>query len=175
MLWNIDQAHSQIQFSTKHMGISTVRGTFGSFDGTIDTEDGQVSGVTAEIDVASLDTGNGQRDGHLKGADFFDVENFPKAHFALTSFVRNGDDVTAEGNLTLRGVTAPVTLTGEIGGPATDPWGNEKVSASLTGKISRKAWGLVWNVALEAGGVLVSDEVKLSVEVQAVAAVAAGV
>ena len=173
MLWSIDPAHSQIQFSAKHLGISTVRGTFESFEGHIEEEDGNVSEVTVEIDVASLNTGNAQRDGHLKGADFFDVEAFPKATFRLTSFRRSGDDVTAEGDLTVRGVTAPITLTGEIGGPSKDPWGNEKVSASLSTKISRKQWGLVWNVALETGGVLVSDEVKLSIEVQAMAAVAA--
>ena len=173
MLWSIDPAHSQIQFSAKHLGISTVRGTFESFEGHIEEEDGDVSEVTVEVELASLNTGNAQRDGHLKGADFFDVENNPKATFRLIRFVRSGDEVTAEGELTLHGATRPITLTGEIGGPSKDPWGNEKVSASLSTKISRKEWGLVWNVALEAGGVLVSDEVKLIVEVQAMAAVAA--
>ena len=173
MLWSIDPVHSQIQFSTKHLGISTVRGTFENFEGHIEEEDGEVKEVTVEIDVASLNTGNAHRDGHLKGADFFDVEANPKATFRLTSFSRSGDNVTAEGDLTLHGVTAPITLTGEIGGPSKDPWGNEKVSASLSTRISRKQWGLVWNVALETGGVLVSDDVKISVEVQAMAAVAA--
>lgn len=172
MQWNFDPAHSQIQFAVKHMGISTVRGTFTQFEGTIEEEDGQVTGVNVDVDLASLTTGSDQRDGHLKGADFFDVEANPKANFSLTTFTRSGEEVTAEGNLTIRGVTRPITLKGEIGGPSKDPWGNEKVSASLTGKISRKEWGLVWNVALEAGGVLVSDDVKLSIEVQAAAAVA---
>lgn len=167
MQWAIDLSHSQIQFSAKHMGISTVRGTFETFEGTIEEVDGVVSSVNVEIDVASLNTGSGQRDGHLKSADFFDVENHPKATFRLSKFERNGDDVTAVGDLTIRGNTHAVTLTGEIGGPSKDPWGNEKVSASLNTKISRKEWGLVWNVALEAGGVLVSDEIKLSIEVQA--------
>lgn len=173
MLWSFDPAHSQIQFSTKHMGISTVRGTFEQFEGHIEEENGVVTEVTAEIDLASLNTGNAQRDGHLKGADFFDVEANPKATFRLTRFVRSGEEITAEGELTIRSTTRPVTLTGEIGGPSKDPWGNEKVSASLATKLSRKEWGLVWNVALEAGGVLVSDEVKLAIEVQAMAAVAA--
>jgi polyisoprenoid-binding protein YceI len=173
MQWNFDPAHSQIQFAVKHMGISTVRGTFTQFEGAIDEEDGQVSAVNVDVDLASLTTGSDQRDGHLKSADFFDVEAHPKANFHLTKFTRSGEEVIAEGNLTIRGVTRPITLKGEIGGPSKDPWGNEKVSASLTGKISRKEWGLVWNVALEAGGVLVSDEVKLSIEVQAAAAVAA--
>ena len=172
MQWNFDPAHSQIQFAVKHMGISTVRGTFTQFEGTIEEEDGHVTGVNVDVDLASLTTGSDQRDGHLKGADFFDVEANPKATFRLTTFTRSGEEVTAEGNLTIRGVTRPITLKGEIGGPSKDPWGNEKVSASLTGKISRKEWGLVWNVALEAGGVLVSDDVKLSIEVQAAAAVA---
>lgn len=173
MQWQFDPAHSQVQFSVKHMGISTVRGTFEQFEGTIEEENGTVNAVRVEVDVASLNTGSAQRDGHLKSADFFDVENHPKAVFTLTRFVRNGDNVTAEGDLTVRGVTRPVTLEGEIGGPSKDPWGNEKVSASLSTKISRKEWGLTWNVALEAGGVLVSDDVKLSIEVQASAAVAA--
>lgn len=175
MQWNLDPAHSQIQFSVKHMGISTVRGTFQQFSGTIDEEAGVVKGVNVEIDVASLNTGSEQRDGHLKSADFFDVEANPTATFALTTFERSGDDVTASGTLTIRGVTKPITLKGEIGGPAKDPWGNQKVSAVLETKISRKEWGLVWNVALEAGGVLVSDEVKLHIDVQAQAAVEAGV
>ena len=167
MKWEIDAAHSQIQFSVKHLGISTVRGTFGTFTGTINDLNGTVTGASVDIDIASLTTGSDQRDGHLKGADFFDVEQFPKASFMLNRFTQSGEDVTAVGELTLRGTTRPITLTGEIGGPATDPWGNTKVSASLNAKISRKEWGLVWNVALEAGGVLVGDEVKLSIEVQA--------
>lgn len=167
MQWTFDPAHSQIQFSVKHMGISTVRGTFGQFTGSIEDDNGVVKHVTVDIDVASLDTGNGQRDDHLRSPDFFDVAAFPKATFVLTAFDRNGDDVTATGDLTIRGITKPVTLKGEVGGPAKDPWGNQKVSAELETKISRKEWGLVWNVALEAGGVLVSDEVKLRIDVQA--------
>jgi polyisoprenoid-binding protein YceI len=117
--------------------------------------------------MASLHTGNEQRDGHLKSPDFFDVAAHPTATFALTSFERAGDAVSARGDLTIKGVTKPVTLTGEIGGPAKDPWGNQKVSAELETTISRKEWGLVWNVALEAGGVLVSDDAKLRIDVQA--------
>ena len=167
MQWVIDPAHSQIQFSVKHLGISTVRGTFDQFSGSIEEENGQAKAVTVEIDVASLDTGNEQRDGHLRSPDFFDAENHPKATFALTGFERNGDDVTATGDLTIRGTTKPVTLKGEIGGPAKDPWGNQKISATLETKLPRKEWGLVWNVALEAGGVLVSEDVKLSIDIQA--------
>lgn len=167
MTWALDPAHSQIQFSVKHMAISTVRGTFDGISGKIEEIDGSVTDVSVDIDVTSLNTGNEKRDEHLRSADFFDVANFPQATFKLSKFTRNGDDVTAEGELTLRGQTRPVTLTGEIGGPGTDPWGATRMSASLSTKISRKDWGLTWNVALEAGGVLVSDDVKLSIEVQA--------
>lgn len=167
MQWVIDPAHSQIQFAVKHLGISTVRGTFDQFSGTITEENGQAAAVTVTVDLASLDTGNAQRDGHLRSPDFFDVENHPTATFALTQFERTGDAVTATGDLTIRGITKPVTLTGDIGGPAKDPWGNQKVSATLETKIPRKEWGLVWNVALEAGGVLVSEDVKLSIDIQA--------
>ena len=172
MQWAIDTAHSQIQFAVKHMGISTVRGTLPTFSGTITEDSGNVSGVEVDIDMASLNTGMGQRDEHLRGGDFFDTTTYPKATFSLTNFDRKGDDVVAVGALTLRGVTHPVTLTGELAGPAKDPWGNPKVSATLETKISRKEWGLVWNAALETGGVLVSDEVKLTVDIQAAAVTA---
>lgn len=165
--WTFDPAHSQIQFSVKHLGISTVRGSFGRFTGEISEEDGQVKGVTVDIDVASITTGVEQRDTHLRSSDFFELEKYPTARFAMTSFERDGDEVVATGDLSLRGVTKKVTLKGEVGGPAKDPWGAERVSADLAGKISRKEWGLTWNVALEAGGVMVSDEVKLSIAVEA--------
>ncbi|MES2522847.1 MAG: YceI family protein [Gemmatimonadota bacterium] len=170
MQWTFDPAHSQIQFSVKHMGISTVRGTFQQFSGTIDEENGDVKGVEVSIDTASLNTGATQRDDHLRSGDFFDAPGHPTATYRLTRFEKQGDDVVAHGDLTIRGVTKPVTLKGEINGPAKDPWGNAKVSATLEGKISRKEWGLVWNAALETGGVLVSDEVKLSIDAQAMAA-----
>ena len=170
MLWNIDQAHSQIQFSTKHMGISTVRGTFGSFDGTIDTEDGQVSGVTAEIDVASLDTGNGQRDGHLKGADFFDATKFPKMTFKSKKVKSAGKGkFTVTGDLTIKGVTKEVTL--DVDGPTEqikDMQGGTRVGASASTKINRKDFGVSWNKALDNGSSVVGDDVKVSIDVEAV-------
>lgn len=167
MQWALDTAHSQIQFSVKHMGIPTVRGTFGTFSGGIEDDNGEVKSVSVEIDMASIDTGQSQRDNHLRSPDFFDVEKYPKAVFSLTSFERSGDEVVATGDLTIRGITKPVALKGEVGGPVRDPGGTLKVSADLEAKISRKEWGLVWNVALETGGVLVSDEVKLAIDVQA--------
>lgn len=167
MKWSLDPAHSQIQFAVKHMGISTVRGTFEKFNGTIVEENGDVKDVEVEVDTASLNTGADARDQHLRSGDFFDVEHHPTATFKLTRFERQGENLTAHGDLTIRGTTRPVALRGEIGGPAKDPWGNQKVSATLETKISRKEWGLTWNAALEAGGVLVSDDVKLSIDVQA--------
>lgn len=172
MKWAIDTAHSQIQFAVKHMGISTVRGTFPTFSGTITEDNGIVSAVDVEIDVESLNTGMGQRDEHLRSGDFFDTATHPKATFSLTKFERKGEDVIATGDLTIRGVSHPVTLKGDLAGPAKDPWGNQKVSATLETKISRKEWGLVWNAALETGGVLVSDDVKLTIDIQAAVAAA---
>lgn len=167
MRWAIDLTHSQITFAAKHLGISTVRGTFGAFSGTIEEQDGVISGAEISIDVASLNTGTAQRDDHLRSADFFDVASHPTATFRLLSTERSGNDLTATGELTIRGTTKPVTLTGEIGGPAKDPWGNTKVSATLSTKLPRKEWGLTWNTVLETGGLLVSEDVKLDIELQA--------
>ncbi len=174
MQWDLDTEHSQIQFSVKHLGISTVRGTFQQFSGSITEENGVVSAVQVDIDTASVNTGMGQRDEHLRSGEFFSTAEHPTATFSLTTFEKHGDDVTARGDLTIRGVTQPITLKGEINGPAKDPWGNQKVSATLETKISRKEWGLVWNAALETGGVLVSDDVKLTIDVQAAQTAAAG-
>jgi polyisoprenoid-binding protein YceI len=167
MRWAIDLTHSQITFAVKHLGISTVRGTFDRFDGTIDEDNGTVNGAHLTIDVASLNTGTAQRDDHLRSGDFFDVANHPTATFVLKESTRTGNELTAIGDLTIRGITKPVTLTGEIGGPAKDPWGNTKVSATLSTKLPRKEWGLTWNATLETGGLLVSEDVKLDIELQA--------
>lgn len=170
MKWNIDPTHSSIQFSVRHMGLSTVRGTFGQLSGTISEEGGTVKAGDAEIDLSSINTNMAARDEHLRGPDFFDVAANPTAHFHLIKADRKGAELTVTGDLSIRGVTKPVVLKGELAGPAKDPWGNTKVSASVEGKISRKEWGLVWNQTLETGGLLVSDEVKLAIDVQAVAA-----
>jgi polyisoprenoid-binding protein YceI len=167
MRWAIDLTHSQITFAVKHLGISTVRGTFGNFSGTIDETDGTVTGAEIAIDVASLNTGTAQRDDHLRSPDFFDVANHPTATFVLREATRSGSDLSATGDLTIRGITRPVALTGEIGGPAKDPWGNTKVSATLSTRLPRKEWGLTWNATLETGGLLVSEDVKLDIELQA--------
>lgn len=167
MRWAVDLTHSQITFAVKHLGISTVRGTFDAFSGSIEEQDGVVSAAEIAIDVASLNTGTAQRDDHLRSADFFDVGTHPTATFRLLSCDRSGEELTARGELTIKGITKPVTLTGEIGGPAKDPWGNTKVSATLSTKLPRKEWGLTWNATLETGGLLVSEDVKLDIELQA--------
>jgi polyisoprenoid-binding protein YceI len=170
MKWNIDPTHSNIQFSVRHLGLATVRGTFGELSGTISEEGGAISAGEAEIDVSSINTNLAARDEHLRSPDFFDVATHPTAHFHLVKADRKGLELTVTGDLSIRGVTKPITLKGEVAGPIKDPWGNTKVSASVEGKISRKEWGLVWNQALETGGVVVSDEVKLAIDVEAVAA-----
>lgn len=168
MKWTIDPTHSHIQFSVRHMGISTVRGTFGQLSGTVTEENGTIAEAEADVDLATISTNMASRDDHLRGADFFDVAAHPTAHFHVTKAERKGDDLTVTGDLSIRGVTKPVTLKGEVAGPAKDPFGNTKVSASIEGKLSRSQWGLVWNQTLETGGLLVSDEVKLVIDVQAV-------
>lgn len=168
MIWNLDSSHSSVEFAVKHMAISTVRGKFRVFSGSAETTaDGKLVAIDATVDAASIDTSAEQRDAHLRGADFFDVEKHPTFTFRSTRIEQSGDDVVVEGDLTMLGVTKPVTLKGEIAAPQKDPWGNQRAAVELSGKISRKEWGLVWNAALEAGGVLVSDDVKLTISAQA--------
>lgn len=169
--WNIDTTHANVDFSVKHMAISTVRGAFNLFNGTgAINEDGFPVSLAMQIDAASISTNNEQRDGHLKSPDFFDVANHPTLTFKSTRISGTREDVTIVGDLTIRGVTKSVTLKGELGPIVKDPWGNERTSLVATGKISREQFGLTWNMALEFGGVMVSDEVKLHVEVEAVKA-----
>jgi polyisoprenoid-binding protein YceI len=169
--WIIDPSHSEVQFKVKHLMISTVTGSFGEYEGTLTTtEEGELlegakASFTAQID--SISTGNEQRDGHLKSGDFFDAENSPTLSFESTSFTqKSGDTYTVDGNLTLRGNTKPVTLTAEYGGQMVDFYGNNKVGFEIEGKISRKAFGLTWEGVTEAGGVVVSDDVRLILNVQ---------
>lgn len=168
--WTIDPTHAQVEFAVKHMAISTVRGQFKTFTATGETNDaGMPTALTMEIDAASISTNNEQRDGHLVSPDFFDAANFPKLTFTAKKISGTADALTIVGDLTIKGVTKSVTLTGEMASPIKDPWGNQRTSLSVTGKISRGDFGLTWNMALEAGGFLVSDEVKLSIDAQAVA------
>jgi polyisoprenoid-binding protein YceI len=167
--YKIDAAHSEITFKVKHLMITNVTGSFTQFDATLDasTEDFSDAKITFEADVNSITTNNEQRDGHLKGDDFFAAEKFPKLSFSSTSFNKKSDAAyTLIGDLTIRGVTKQVELAVEYGGTATDPWGQVKAGFEINGKIYRKEFGLSWGAVTEAGGVVVSDEVKLHLSVQ---------
>lgn len=175
MKWNLDTTHSAAEFAVKHLMISTVKGRFNTFTGTGETgPDGAIKSAELTIDAASLSTNVDARDNHLRSADFFDVEKFPKITFKSTKITQVGTDVTITGDLTIRGVTKPVTLKGEVTMPVTDPWGNSRSALAVTTKINRKDWGLLYNQALEAGGWVVGDEVKINVEFEAVAEKAQG-
>ena len=172
--WNIDATHSSAEFKVKHMMISHVKGHFAKVTGTLTLDESNLanSRVEALIDAASLETRDAQRDEHLKGADFFDVEKFPTLSFKSTriSLVRDGE-LSVEGDLTVRGITGKVVFSVEgPTPPAKDPWGNTRVGVSATTKISRKEFGLTWNAALESGGFLVGDEVTITLDVQFVKA-----
>ena len=162
--WAIDPTHTDIQFKVKHLMITTVTGNFGEFSGEATTEGDDFEGanISFSAQVGSITTGNEQRDGHLKSADFFDVENFPTLTFAGKEL--KGGKLT--GDLSLHGVTKTVTVDAEFLGIAKDPWGNTKAGFELSGKIKRSDFGLTWNAPTEAGGVLVSDEVRLLANVQ---------
>ena len=165
--WVIDASHSEIQFKVKHLVITTVTGNFNEFSGTVESGDTfENAEILIEINTASINTNNEQRDEHLKKGDFFDVEKFPKLSFKATKFSKKGDDFELIGDLTIKDVTNSITLAVEYGGIAKDPWGNTKAGFEVTGKINRKDFGLTWNAPTEAGGVLVSDEVKLIANVQ---------
>ena len=167
--WVLDPAHSEITFKVKHMMITNVKGEFRNFTAELisDGKDFVADSIKVNINAASIFTNSDDRDAHLKSGDFFDVENFKELSFVGTSLKKNDDEnYLLKGNLTIKGISKEVTLDVEFGGINKDPWGNEKAGFSLNGKINRKDWGLTWNAALETGGVLVSDEVKLSAEVQ---------
>ena len=166
--WVLDPMHSEIHFKVKHLVISTVTGSFKKFEGTLETDNDDFTGadINISLDVNSIDTNQDQRDGHLKGADFFDAEKYPAITFKSTSFEKDGGDYTLKGDLTIKGVTKPVKLAAEYGGVATDFYGNTKAGFDVTGKINRKEFGLTWDGITEAGSVVVSDEVKLIFNVQ---------
>jgi polyisoprenoid-binding protein YceI len=169
--WTIDASHSAIEFKVKHMMISNVRGSFHKFDADVvaDAADLTSANVSFTIDVDSINTRDEQRDGHLKSADFFDVEKYPQIAFKSTQVSRKGDgDYALSGDVTIHGVTKPVTFAVEFEGEGKDPWGNERAGFSANASLSRKDFGLVWNAALETGGVLVGDEVKISLQLEAI-------
>ena len=174
--WNIEPNHSLVEFSAKHMMITTVKGRFRDVSGTIRVDESNPSRSTAEasMSAATIDTGVAQRDQHLVSADFLDAEN----HKAITFKSKRvegakaevGDEFTVVGDLSIRGTTREVTLKASYEGRGKDPWGGERISFTATGKIDRRDFGLTWNQALEAGGILVSNDIKISIEVQAVRA-----
>lgn len=165
--WTLDPAHSELSFWVRHLKISKVRGTFENFEVTVTTpEDPSGISVEASIDVSSVNTGQDARDNHLRSSDFFLVEQHPRMVFRSTGFRVDGDEFTLDGELTLRGVTQPVTLTGEFGGVVTDDYGRTKAGASATTTINRQDFGVSWNAALEAGGFTLGDEVTISIDLQ---------
>ncbi|MBD3779872.1 MULTISPECIES: YceI family protein [unclassified Cellulomonas] len=167
--WTLDPSHTEASFTVRHAGISKVRGTVAVTSGAITVaEDLTLSAVTATLDPTTINTNDAGRDGHLKSADFFDVETFGEWTFTSTAVRPDGDDYVVTGDLTIHGVTQSVDLAVEFGGAATDPFGNQRAGFSATTTISRKDFGITWNAALEAGGVLVSDKVVISLEVSAI-------
>ncbi len=168
--WKIDPAHSIVEFSAKHLMITTVKGRITDIEGIIytDEKNPKNSSVEATLKAVSLDTRTDQRDQHLRSADFLDAEKYPEIRFRSTLIQGDKPNFKLSGDLTIRDVTKPITLDVEFEGETKDPWGGERVGFSATGKIDRREFGLTWNQALETGGVVVGNEVKISLEVQAV-------
>lgn len=167
--WAIDPTHSEIGFKVKHMMFTNVSGKFNQFEAGIENEDDafETSKITFSADVNSVDTGNGDRDNHLRSGDFFDVENFAKLTFKSTSIKKASEgEYQISGDLTIKDVTKNIMLDAEYSGLMKDPWGNTKIGLSINGKINRRDFGLTWNAALETGGVLVGEDIKLNAEVQ---------
>lgn len=167
--WAVDPTHSEIGFKVKHMMFTNVSGKIKNFEATIESDNDTFENAKIEFSgtTNSIDTGNKERDTHLMSADFFDAEKYPTISFKATSFAKTGEgEYDLLGDLTLHGVTKSVRLSTEFGGEMKDPWGNTKIAFSINGKINRKDWGLNWNAAIEAGGVLVSEEVRLAIELQ---------
>jgi len=167
--WALDPAHSELQFKVKHLVISTVTGSFSIFNGELQADEENFDGgaVNFQADVNSISTGNSQRDEHLRSADFFDAGNFPQMSFEGTQLKKvDSENYKLSGNLTIRGTTKPIDLQVNFGGITKDPWGNTKAGFEVTGKLNRKDFGLAWNSLTEAGGVVVSDEVKIIANIQ---------
>ena len=168
--WKLDPIHSLVEFSAKHLMITTVKGRIADVVGTVytDEKDPKKSSVEATLKAASLDTRTDQRDQHLRSADFLNAEVYPEIKFRSTRIEGDKENFKLTGDLTIRDVTKPVTLDVQFEGKTKDPWGGERVGFSGTGKIDRRDFGLTWNQALEAGGVVVGNEIKINLEVQAV-------
>ena len=169
-VFTVDPAHSSVGFEVKHMGIATVRGRFGTFEGKVDAT-GDAPLLEGSVDVATIDTGDANRDGHLKGPEFFDADQQPKITFHSTGTeVGGGGQITLAGEITIKGITKPIELTGEIAENGQDPWGNERIGLELATTIDRREFDLKWNQTLPNGNLLVANEVKLLLGVSAVKA-----
>ena len=168
--WAIDPTHSEIEFKAKHLMITTVTGRFNEFSAIIDSENDDFSDaqISFSAAIASISTGNEHRDGHLKGDDFFAADKFPTLSFKSTSFKKDGHDYKLTGNLIIRDITQQVTFDVEYSGIQNDPYGNTKAGFELTGKIKRKEFGLMWDAVTEAGGIVVSDDIKIACNIQLV-------
>jgi polyisoprenoid-binding protein YceI len=163
--YNVDVSHSSVAFKVRHMMVSNVKGHFSGFDGSYELTDGALKSLNGTVDVATVDTGIEKRDNHLRSADFFNAGKYPKMTFVMTGMKGNN----VEGKLTLNGITKPITLETDISGEVTGPWGNKRSGMSLEGEINRKDFGLTWNKMMEAGGVVVGEEVKISIELEGIA------
>jgi polyisoprenoid-binding protein YceI len=168
--WKIDPAHSIVEFAVKHLMISTVKGRFADVEGeiVIAGDDPSKSSVTVTLKAASIDTRTGQRDDHLRSADFLDALNFPEINFRSTRITGDESEFKVTGDLTIRGVTREVTLNATNEGAGKDPWGGERIGFSASTKLDRRDFGLTWNQAIEAGGVLVGNDVRVSIDIEAV-------
>ncbi len=168
-VWTIDPDHSDVEFSVKHMRIATVKGRFSDVTGqiTIDYENIENSRVEVEIGAASIDTRNEKRDAHLRSADFFDVESFPTLKFRSSRIEQSGGNLVITGDLTMHGVTRQITLDAEFNGQAGNPTGHQIISYTAKTELNRKDFGLNWNATLETGGVLVGDDIRINIEIEA--------
>ncbi len=169
--WKLDPTHTSVEFSAKHLMITTVKGRITDIDGTIrsDEKNPQNSSVEVVLKAASLDTRTDQRDQHLRSADFLDVEKYPEITFRSTRIQGNKESFKMTGDLTIRGVTKPITLDASFEGRTRDPWGGERIGFSASGRFDRREFGLIWNQALETGGVVVGNDIKINLEIEAVA------
>jgi polyisoprenoid-binding protein YceI len=167
--WTVDPSHSSVEFQVKHMGIATVKGFFHGFEGSLVIGEDGSHRAEGTVDVATVDTREAKRDEHLRSPDFFDAERFPELTFASTAIrAEDDDEYVIEGELTIHGVTQPVSLRAEVTGTDTDPWGNERVALDVTGRIKRSDYGMAFNQALGSGNMLVGDAVKIAIAVSAV-------
>ncbi|ALS79779.1 YceI family protein [Planococcus kocurii] len=166
--WTIDATHSEISFSVKHMMISNIKGSFTSYEANVEANEENLQGASIDfkIDVASINTNNSDRDQHLLSADFFNAEQFPHITFTANDIVKKDNDYELTGDFTMKNITRPTTFKVAYGGKGTNLWGNEIVAFTVAGKINRQDFGLTWNQALEAGGVMVGEDIKITLELQ---------